>query len=415
MEKQNRLLTVLAVILLALVAVAVLWKTDDKEDAFKDPHAPPTHKLLTVESGDVVKLSLTTGSNVLSFAKTDGTWTMTAPSEMAVEGGKVSEIVDRLIGVSVEERSLTGDAGGYGLDAAARTEVKLEKADGTAFTVYIGKDSAVGWKTYIAEKDGGPALLASTKLADLVHKSRDDFRSKDVWQVSPGTAKRVRITTSTGDVVLRKDDHGWWLGDSGPRVDEEHLQEWLDRAAGLKAHHFAEDTAASDAFATLTVEDADGTHDLKLLPASDDGMRVAGSQAVLNADTASMVQLDGWTSGKLMPVHEAQVDRVEIQLGDKSAKFTRKDGVWLDAAGKPAQIVEGLLTAVGGAVADRTATVPAIAVPWGKIILSEGDDRKESVVIGETVGDNRIVKDDAGGPPFTVKATDFIVLAATLP
>ncbi len=416
MEKQNRLLTILAVFLLALVAVAVLWKDDGRDDAFKDPNAPPTHKLAAVESGDVVKLTLTAASGPLAFDKSSGAWKMTAPTEMAVEAGKVSEIVDRLIGVDVEERDLTGDAGGYGLDAASRVEVKMEKADGTAFTVFVGKDSTVGWKSYVSESDGGPALLASARLSDLVRKSRDDFRSKDVWQISAGTAKRIRITTQAADVVLRKDDHGWWLGDTGPRVDEVHMQEWLDRASGLKADHFADDVASMDAFATLTVEDADGTHDLKLLAASDDGVRVAGSQAVLKPDSASMVQVDAWLSPTLLPVREAQVDGVEIRLGDKSARFARTDGVWTDSTGKPAQMVEGLLAAIGGTAADRSSpVVGGVAAPWGKIILSEGAARAESVVFGDVMGDSRVVTDAAGGPPFLVQAADLSALAATLP
>ena len=84
MERQNRLLTVLAVVFLALLAIVVLGnEPDGKSD---DPHAPPERALFEGFKGDdTTTLTVSNASGTMTFTKRDGAWKMTAPTEMAVE------------------------------------------------------------------------------------------------------------------------------------------------------------------------------------------------------------------------------------------------------------------------------------------------------------------------------------------
>lgn len=423
MERQNRLLTVLATVLLVLVAIAVFGKQPD-DDAPSDPDAPAERTLFADLKADAVQsLTLVNENGTLAFAKADGAWKMTAPKEMPVEERRVTEIVDRFASLKVQEDGLPGDLAGFGLDEASRVTVTIGKGDGTSVTAYVGRDAPVGYRSYVADNAGGPALLAGSKVGDLVRRGPDDFRSKEVWTVSTGTSKRIRLQEGDSTVVLRKDDHGWWLGDDGPRASDRAVEDWLGKASFLRAESFLDDAdpatvGLAPPSATITVEDDAGTHTLELGTHADDGIvaRSGGQIVRLGADGVELLKTDGWLSDALLPVRRAQVDTVEVTLGGKSARFTKADGAWKDAAGADTTAVDGLLDALTDATADRATPVATLGDTWGTITLAEGTTRKESVTLGQELPEGgRAAKDAAGGPLFRVPAETIQALTGALP
>ena len=420
MERQNRILTVLATVLLILVAIVVFGKAP--EDDAGDPDAPPKRALFEGFEEDAAEsLTLVNPSGTLTFAKKDGDWVMTAPKEMAVEQRRVEEIVDRFASLEVQEQGFDGELAGFGLDAAARVEVTIGAAGGKTLTAYVGRDAPVGYRSYIADKAEGPALLASSKVGDLVRRTADDFRSREVWKVSMGSGRRIRIEESGAALVVRKDDHGWWIGDDGPRAAERKADDWLTRAGMLRVDAFedAADPAAvglAPPAGVLTVEDDAGTHTLELGTRDEAGVyaRTNGQIVRLGPEALELLVRDGWTADALMPVRRAQVDAIEVTLGAKSARFTKADGVWKDGAGAETGKAETLLDTLFDAIADRTAAVGAPGATWGAITLSEGTTRTEKITLGQEVGDGRAATDAAGGPPFRVPAATIIAVEAAL-
>lgn len=422
MERQYRLITALAVILLALVAIVRFGKEPAK-DAGSSPHEPPDRELFDVENDAITSLTLKSASGDLVFARTEGTWAMTAPKAAPVEERKVSDIVERVTGLEVQDRDLSGARADYGLDEAQRVEIVLGKADATTLSVFVGKDSPVGYRTYVSETADGPVLLASSRINELAHRTADDFRSHALWKLSSGTARRIRIEAGAESVVLRKDDHGWWLGDEGPRASETAVTDWLSSAGGLRAESFLDDAdpiavGLATPSATLTVEDTTGVHTLKLGQRDPAGAVAQGAEGPVRvgSDAVELVRLDGWTETKLLPVRRAQVDTIEIKLGDRTARYTKQEDAWADASGKAVTSVESLFDALDDATADRTATgVEPPAAVFGRIALSEGTTRVESVTIGAaSAGGDRAAKDDAGGPPFRVPQSSLDAIAAAL-
>ncbi|MFZ5478367.1 MAG: DUF4340 domain-containing protein [Myxococcota bacterium] len=420
MERQNRLITGLLLAFLVLVLVAYFGKEPAKK---ADDDSPPERKVLEWKSDDVTSLELAGPGRTVTFAKTDGVWKMTAPKEAPAEERKVTEIVDRITGLEVEEREITGNLADFGLDPEHRTAVTLKKADGTSATVYVGKDTPVGYRTYVAEKPDGPVLLAATRIGEMAQRGPDDFRAREPWRVSSATARRVRVEDAGRSVVLRKDDHGWWLGDEGPRVDEAKVQDWLAKASALRAETFHDgvDPASlglASATTTIQVEDDTGTHALRYGNRDAGGVDVLGDQGPamrLGPEALELLILDGWTSSELLTVRRWQVDTIEVQLGDVTARLAKKDGKWTDAAGKEVE-VDALLDAVESGTADRArADVPAPATPWGKVVLAEGATRREEVTIGEPVDGGRVAKDAAGGPPFVVPQATIDAIVAAVP
>lgn len=423
MERQNQLLTVLAVLLLVGVAFIVL---DPKKDEMKvdvPDGAPPQHALWDVKSEDVTKLTLTRAGEALAFEKVEGKWTMTAPRAIPIDERRVTEILDRFLSLKVEERDIAGNDADYGLDAAGQVEVAVETGTGGRHVAWVGKDATVGYRTYLREKEGGTIRLAASKVADLVQKSADDFRSRDLWTISSATARRVQLVSGSVTVVLRKDDHGWWLGDSGPRADDDAVRTWLYSVEGLRAEGFLDGVDAASVgldspVATVTVEDDGGTHSLAFGPPGDPAGRAARGEhglVRLGPDTPDPVKVEGWLATKLLPVRRIQLDRVDILMGGRSGTFTRSEGTWKNAAGETTIAVEGLLDKVDAAGGDRTPTVERPASAWGHIRLGEGESRKEEVSFGPPDGGFHVAWDAAGGPPFQVPEADLAAIAAALP
>lgn len=425
MERQNRLLMVLSVVLLALVAIVVALKPKEGEETGpRDHREPKSHDLFDYQNDDITQVDLHGPKGDVSFEKKDGKWAMTVPKAVPIEERKVSDIVERLNTTKVEERPLDGKLDDYGLDEAHRTEVKLHKADGTTFTVYVGQDAPIGYRTYIAEKADGPATTASSRITDLFPGGADDFRSKNLWSIASATTKRVQVDVDGATVIYRKDDHGWWMGDTGPRADDDNVADWLQKLTVVKADTFldGQDPATlglTTPTAKIVLEDTDGTHEL------DFGLRTADGAAVktptslvhVGSDVVDLLHADVAVSDKLMPVRTWQVDGLDLQLGAKAAKYTKKDDDWKDSADASSGLPTTLLKSIGTIKVDRThADLPtSIGTAWGHLVLSEGSTRKESVQLGDAQGDSRLAHDEAGGPTFLVKQADLDGLAATLP
>lgn len=419
MERQTRLLTILVGIALAMLAAVLIdvRQNGDKKHTDDDPNAPDTHELVDYKPEEVATLTVKNGDGEeVKFEKSGSTWSMVAPKQVPIEERKVSEIVDRFNPVLVEERTLTGDPVGYGLDPASRAVLTFGSADGRSWTVYVGKATTVGYGTYVQTPDG-PVGVAQTHL-DLAHRGIDDFRSKALWTISSGTARRIQIDRGDQRVVLRKDDHGWWQGDEGPRVDESAVSDWLQKADMLRADSFVDDGPAElKPTATLTVEDADGTHTLAIGESTGDEESVtvkgAGPLANVPATVNDLVKLDGWAGVGLMPVNTYQVDTIALVLGDYTTTLKRTDGEWKDADGKAIPYAEGLLQQLDQTHADRATVPTGAASGWGSIVLTQaagGTPHSETVNLGELVGTARIAKDAAGGPAFSIAQADLDVI-----
>ncbi len=422
MERQNRLLTILAVILLVLVAVIVLAPPEADDEAATDDDAPPQSKLFDYKRDEISVLTLDGPQGEIRFEKGVEGWRMTKPRAAAVDETKLTAIIDRFETLKIEDRTLEGKAEDYGLDAEHRVDLRMEKPDGTVFSVIVGKDTAVGYRTYAAKADGAPAQLLSSKVADLVQKAPDDFRSKRLLDFSPTSARRIRIVDGSAELVLRKDDHGWWIGDSGPRADGDKVGDWIAALSGAQAEAFLDGQSPGELgldspAALLSVEDDGGTHTLKLSARDYDGANaIAGDVPVRvsREDLDKLLSTTGYLSPLVLEVKTWMAQSLEVKLGDKSLVASRKEGEWVDAAGKPVDKVDDLLEAIAKADADRSGA-PTFSGSWGRIAVGLGGDNGEVVSIGDPLpGGGRVARDEAGGPAFRIDDDTLSALASQL-
>jgi len=189
----NRQLTILSVALLAIVAFLVLdWDRSEKSPSF-DADAAPSHGLFDYQAGSIVKLSLVQPGGKLQFEQHEGAWQMVKPVATIAQTPAINGILDRFEDLRIEERALSGQPSDYGLGADQRIEVRLEQLDGTAFTVYIGDDAPVGYKTYAQVPGDDGVHTLSSQVHTLVAKAADEFRGRSLLSIGSSRVTMVRV------------------------------------------------------------------------------------------------------------------------------------------------------------------------------------------------------------------------------
>ncbi|MSQ00659.1 MAG: DUF4340 domain-containing protein [Myxococcales bacterium] len=398
------------------MAVIVLdWQRVADEPT--DLDAPPSRDLFAFQSEAISRVSLKRATDELVFEREEGQWKMTSPVVALAKGSAIEAIIDRLAEVRIEDAVLTGPDADYGLDESNRTELRLEKDDGTAFTVYVGKDTPVGYKSF-AQVPGDPDThLLDNQLASLVSKGPDEFRSKDVLAFTPGSVDRIRIVAGAVETVLRKDDTGWWLGDTGPRADGKRVADWMSAVSLLKADRFLDGQepgalGLDNPALLVAVNDAGGTHTLRIGPPDGDGANAAAADVAFRIAAADLDKLnptEPWASARLVDTQSWKVDRIVVKLGDQSVEAARKDGSWQKPDGTAVDTADSLIEALLELAVDRSGSA-TMAGSWGRIELGLGAEKLVVAIGDASVDGARVAKEEAGGPAFSIPAASLIIL-----
>lgn len=417
MDRQNRQLTALSLILLVVVTFVIFDWDRAERDKPSSGDGPRTHDVFDYQSDEIVRVKLVRPAETIVFERKDGTWIMTSPLPALADASRVDAIVQRFETLRVEDRALEGAKADYGLDEAARVEVRFEYTDGTAFTAYVGLDSTVGYATFgMLPGDAAPHVFDG-QVGKLVGAPVDDFRGRNLLTFSPSSAHRIRIVDGGAETVLRKDEAGWWVGDSGPRADDEKVGSYLSALTLIKVAHFLDGKTAAGlgldaAPASVSVEDEGGAHTVKIGLADADGADVATGDVpvrVSTADRATLLSAETWPSDRLFQSQSWKVDSLTVTFGGQNLSATRKDGSWTRADGtaidNASDIVEALLnlSVVRTSPATMTGT-------HGRVRLGMGTGTS-TILVGDPVEGGRVAKDEGGGPAFVIPDSTLLILA----
>jgi hypothetical protein len=417
-DRLNRQLTLLSVALLVIVAFLLLdWDRSEPSPSF-DADAPPSHQLFDYEASTIVKVSLTQGDAKIELEQAEGAWQMVAPVATIAQASAVTAILDRFEDLRIEERALPGSPADYGLDGEKRIEVRLQQLDGTAFTVYVGEDAPVGYKSYAQVPGDESVHTLSSQVHGLVSKSADEFRGRDLLSFSPPSAERVRIVQGDREIVYRHDETGWWIGDTGPRASEKQISDYLAIVSGFKVERFLDgvkpaDLGLDDPAASVTIKDAGGSQTLRIGQRDVDGAPAAVGDIPVRisaTDLDVLLPTETWLATVLLEAKSWKVDAVTLQLGATKVELSRKAGSWKNAAGADAADGSAIVDALLALPVDRAST-PKMVGEWGRVVVGLGSE-KVTVKIGDPDGDGgRVARDEAGGPAFMIPAASLQVLA----
>lgn len=419
-EKQTRLLTWFSVILLGLIALIVFVDPPEK----KEEGAVSWERLWPdAERADTRGVELRRDGRALHFAREGERWTVREGDGPALraDARKVETLIDDVIEVETASdlAAESADAAEFGL-APPVAEVVVTVEDGSTLSLRVGRDTPVGYGTYVQKEEGGPVLRARARLSGSLNGggvgALSDFRDKALVSFSASDVTGL-VLRGPQALALREDASGWWLDTPvRARADEGKVEELLTALLDLRAEGFVADPGPEwSPEIAVDVVMGDRTETLAFGPDVDG--RVARVPAHADAAMLGSALPEGltrpaeeWLSGLLLPVRAPTLTKLDLKLGDKTLVAEKAEGAWSLPQAAPT------LEAIEAARVDRRTPAEAPqGPPWGWIKLSEGTARAESLSLYQATADGgRVAQDDAGGAPFLLPAAEIQRLSSAM-
>ncbi len=402
--RQIRIMGILAAILVALVAVLVY--VQPPEDRGEGDHRGPERVWSGLAASDVTRIEVDRPDGVERVFEREGeAWRIVEPFGAPADRWRVEDMASRLASLEAGEPIDAPDPAPFGLGETPRATVTFTDAKGEVRVLVLGDDAPVGSNTYVRTADGGPIRAAAGQVGADFLRPLDEYRSREPWKVQANAVGAVRWRSQDGGGTLKKDEHGWWGGETPVRADDSAVEALLREAGDLRIGAFGgvpEGTAFDRGSLVLVVDGAE--HRIEIGAPQEAGVParvpLAEGPVLLEDGVLALVDRDeaDLALSAPLPVRRGALDAVRVTLGDLSLQDTRKDGLWQDEA------TQGLLDALEDARVDRgrTAVEPTA---WGRIELTETGGRKEVLVIGPAGPDGACpARDEAGGSPFPIDA-----------
>lgn len=207
----------------------------------RERQAQTEKQLLAVDGETITGIDLVFPDREIGLAKTDGAWRLTKPIDAPADDAAVKAVVSALTSAQVD-RSLDdvpADLKPFGLDAPDPL-VKLTASSGTVPSVAVGKNTAIGGKTYVRRGDEKPILLTASTLKAGLNKQPKDLRDKQILRFQDDDVTQVDIAPAGGDAlrIERKDKDAWTVEPGGHVADPTEVRSYLSALRSARAVDF---------------------------------------------------------------------------------------------------------------------------------------------------------------------------------
>jgi hypothetical protein len=205
-------------------------------------------KLLGVAQDAITGIALTYPDRALELTKTDQGWRLVKPVEAPADDAAVKTMLTTLADAEVQKtlEQAPTDLAPFGLDKPTVT-VRVSVKDGTPPPpVAVGKNTAIGGKTYVKKGDEAKLYLTTTALSFGLNKQPKDLRNKDLLVFQDDEVKQVEIKAADGATVtlVRKDKDAWTVGPGDHPADPTEARSYLSSLRSTRAADFPDDTPA---------------------------------------------------------------------------------------------------------------------------------------------------------------------------
>ena len=335
------------------------------------------HKLLSFPAERVTSSPAAEGNRDAETVKKEGDWQLVKPQEQH-DDATLAMLVRQLANLratSIAAYPLT-DEKKYGLDApAALLTIHLTGADGkpAKHAIALGREMSVKSGQRFARVDGGkavavlPAALSGRLLAVPLA-----FRNRDLAQFSD--ADRIVLERSQRKATFARVGGNWTLtAQTEAKVDNDRLEEFLGRAARLKAAELVADKpsdlrqyrletpVARWRFARRQGRSRSArrqdrpVRQTPLRPPRQGHAGVPARRRSVEKDAGRIPRAHVWST----PLDAAQVETLKLAHGDKVLLLKHAGGDW-KVEGKPdvkvnAETVNDTLAALTGLKLDHYA------------------------------------------------------------
>lgn len=214
-----------------------------------------TDTVLDVEADAVTAVTLTYPDREIVVERRDGAWHMTKPVDAEADAVMVQNLVR---GVAEAELKKTIDAPAdlapFGL-APPQVTVTLTAGERTLPAIRVGKDTAVGFMTYVQRDDTTAVQLTGSGFRTSVDKQPKDLRDKTILRFADDAVDAITLRGREGAVELAKVDGAWSItAPTAYRADNNAVRALLSTLRNLRATDFAAEAPDAAALAGYGLE-----------------------------------------------------------------------------------------------------------------------------------------------------------------
>ena len=176
----------------------------------------------------------------VSLKNVDGRWQINSPVQTAADQQTVADLLKNVTEYKTESEIASGKDKweAYGLVKPRRT-LELETADGKKTSFYVGFNTPVGFKVYVATSASDAIFTGSQYIATSTAKTLFDLREKRILNTSAPSITSLKMTSPSETITLERSSGGWLL--KSPVVasaDAPAVNNLVDDIVGLKASEF---------------------------------------------------------------------------------------------------------------------------------------------------------------------------------
>jgi hypothetical protein len=233
-----RRIVVLLVAVLALGGYLYFYEVPQaKREAQKE-------KLLGVDKDAISGIDLVYADREIALAKGDKGWRLTKPVDAAADDAAVTSLLGSLAGAEVQKTidELPADLGPFGLDKPTVT-VRLALKSGEVPPIAVGKNTAIGGKTYVRKDDEKKLYLTTSSLGFALNKQAKDLRDKQLLAFQDDDVSRVTIAAADGKTttLARKDKDSWTVDPGDYPADLTEVRSYLSSLRATRAVDFPDE------------------------------------------------------------------------------------------------------------------------------------------------------------------------------
>ncbi|MEL6347822.1 MAG: DUF4340 domain-containing protein [Myxococcota bacterium] len=363
-ERQSRLLTIMAGMLLLLVAVIVLIPEPDSDDGTGSGDF--TDFLPDLQENDIVAVSLNHITLERAADPNGPSWRITAPGPLNADDDAVNELLNAIAELQCGDDLNVDDERRqeFGLNPPM-VKVNVKTNTGESHEINLGRISPINQRTFLEclgavrpSRRVLPTALSAPTLDAL--RSRDLFLPQDLAQV-----KHIEMQPhdQVAPFSIFRTKNNTWRFEDGSLANGTAVRSLIRTLRTARAEQFLDE---HEIMAAISISVDGKTMDISAdriadAPAQDKTVKI--SEEVWLAVTR--VQAD-WLSNRLIEDDPSRITSISVNMDGKKWHATRTEEGWSD------KNAENLIQVLVSAQVDRK-DVPDIepGPEWGSITINE--------------------------------------------
>ena len=391
----------IASVVLAGLALAVVWSNWSEKAKQGKPSADTPPKILSIKEDQVKQIDIKrrTGESTTVKFNDSGRWQITSPQALDADAGAVAAITSASANLNAErvvDENAT-DLASYGL-APPLLEVDITTKDAKTNKLLLGENTPAGNGVY-AKLDGDPRLFTTGSFnKSTFDKVAKDLRDKRLLKFDQEKISRIEYTAKKQTFEFGKTGaNDWQIVKPKPMRVDASLMEGLViklKAASMDTSGAEEDAkkaaaafSSAPAVAVAKVTDPGGTETLEVRKAKDTyyaKSSVVDGIVKLSKDMGdSLDQSPGdFRNKKIFDFGFNDPTRIEVKDGAKNAVYEKSGEKWT-SAGKTTDgvsiqaFIDKLRDLSATKFPETGFTTPAVTLT----VVSNGGKRTEKVEI----------------------------------